>query len=86
MKVSEMISKLQDILKEHGDLDIVQYNDEFGRCYATDSNPDFLKVVKKDWQPDRDDPEYDEDKWRYIEFPMCTKELYDKCTDEVVIL
>lgn len=86
MKVSEMIGRLQDILKEHGDIDIVQYNDEFGRCYGTDSNPDFLKVVKKDWQPDPDDPGYDEDKWRYIEFEMCTKDLFDKCTGEVVIL
>lgn len=46
MTIDDLIIKLYEIRQEHGNLDILQWNDDWGRLVTVDDDRLFLTVAK----------------------------------------
>ena len=83
MRISEVIKKLNAVKKEHGDIDVFHYVDEFGRCF--DASQLLFKVERPAYQPYYGDSDYRAD-LPFVEYLLPTKEDADKATEKILIL
>ena len=83
MRISELISKLESVKEEHGDIDVFHYVDEFGRCF--DASQLLFKVERPVYQPYYGDPDYRDD-LPFVEFLLPTEDDVRNTTEKILIL
>ena len=91
LKVSDLIAFFQKILKEHGDINVCGYNDEFGRLYPLVNDgrgPEFMVLPNK-YRPMYGDDDWDKskkDEYYKIEYPIDSEDHEKSLTDTVLVI
>lgn len=80
MKTSELIKKLEQIVAEHGDLDVFGFADEFLELFPYDEKR-VIVVDKK-----LEDDSIDAIPAKYTGFVFTNKKEYEKATNKIVIV
>ena len=86
MKISELIKKLKEVQEKEGDLDIVGYSDEFGEVYEFTGERGFLEVADKEYVPRYGSEDYDENDYRFVDYPVRNKELFKKLSKRFLVI
>lgn len=86
MTIDDLIIKLYEIKQEHGNLDILQWNDECGRLLEVDNDRFFCFVTKPEKKVSRAEAMANGTVPVYPDWPLSDTLDPSNFTDKVVVL
>lgn len=86
MTIDDLIIKLYEIKQEHGNLDILQWNDELDRLITVDDDRFFCVVAKPEKHISRAEARKKGIEPTYPDWPVVDSIDLSTLTDKVVIL
>lgn len=86
MTIDDLIIKLSEIRKEHGNLDILQWDDDRGRLVTVDDDKFFCFVTKPEKKVSRAEARANGTEPVYPDWPLADSLDPSSFTDKVVVL